>query len=356
MKRALGIFGAMLAITLAHFATPPSLFLTHEILERLYYLPIVFGALTFGFRGGLLSAACAVLCYLPHVLATWTTSTQLRDSKYAEMVVFVATGVLTGLLADRERKHRQVLQATSDELRTTYAQLESSVEQLRQADRLSAIGQLAASLAHEIRNPLGSIEGAVDICERTSNEGKRREFLGIIKAETRRLNGLLTNLLDFARTRTPRIRPVQIETIVQATVDLVAHSAQQRGIRVQRDVPHDFPDVECDAQQIKQALLNVTINALQATPPGGVVSLSVGRQDDWVLLRVQDQGPGVSDVDIKRIFDPFYTTKQDGTGLGLAISQQILIHHRGRILVERTAKAGMSFTLTWPFRRSAEAG
>lgn len=345
----------MLAITIAHYAISPSLYLWHEILERLYYLPIVFGALSFGWRGGLLSAACAAICYIPHILPSSNGSPQLMAAKYAEMVVFVAVGVVTGALADRERKRRLELQSTANELRKTHAQLESSVDQLRQADRLSAIGQLAASLAHEIRNPLGSIEGAVDICERTASEDKRREFLRIIKKEAGRLNALLTNLLDFARTRTPQMRSVEVDGIVKAVVSLIAHSAQQRGVQLRSDIPADFQPVECDAQQIQQALLNIALNALQATPSGGTVSLSAARQDEWVLLRVKDEGEGVREADLNRIFDPFYTTKEGGTGLGLAVSYQILLQHRGRILAARNAGPGMTFTLTWPLRQDAMA-
>lgn len=340
----------MLAITIAHYAISPSLYLWHEILQRLYYLPIVFGALSFGWKGGLLSAACAAICYIPHILPSSNGSPQLMAAKYAEMVVFVAVGVVTGVLADRERKRRLELQFAADELRKTHAQLESSVDQLRQADRLSAIGQLAASLAHEIRNPLGSIEGAVDICERTVNEDKRREFLGIIKKEAGRLNSLLTNLLDFARTRTPRMRSVELDGIVKAVVSLVTHNAQQRGIQLRSGIPADLP-VVCDAQQIQQALLNIVLNALQATPAGGTVLLSAAKQDEWVFLQVKDEGEGVGETDLKRIFDPFYTTKEGGTGLGLAVSYQILLQHRGRILVERNADSGMTFTLTWPIRQ-----
>ena len=345
----------MLAITIAHYAISPSLYLWHELLERLYYLPIVFGALSFGWRGGLLSAACAAICYIPHILPSSNGSPQLMAAKYAEMVVFIAVGLVTGVLADRERKRRRELQSTADELRKAHAQLESSVDQLRQADRLSAIGQLAASLAHEIRNPLGSIEGAVDICERSLDEDKRREFLGIIKKEAGRLNSLLTNLLDFARTRTPQMQSVELNSIIKAVVGLVAHNAQQRGIQLRSDVPADLPRVECDAQQIQQALLNVTLNALQATPSGGPVLLSAVKQDEWIFLRVRDEGKGVREADLKRIFDPFYTTKEGGTGLGLAVSYQILLQHRGRILAERNADSGMTFTLTWPLRQDALA-
>ena len=352
MKRPLAIFGAMLLITIAHYVSPSSLFLWHEILERLYYLPIIFGALSFGLRGGLLSAVCAGICYAPHIIMAWNSSAQVREAKYAEIVVFLAVGAVTGVLSDRERKRRFELQQATEQLRGVNAQLQTSFDQLKRADRLSAVGQLAASLAHEIRNPLGSIEGAIDIAERTSSEERRREFLGIIRKETRRLNGLLTNLLDFARPRIPHMRRSPIESIVKSVVDLTSPKAQQRGIRLESEIAHDLPLVECDAEQITQALLNITLNALQVTPSGDAVSLSVQQQDDMVLMRVRDAGGGIDEANLERIFDPFYTTKEGGTGLGLPISQQILTQHQGQITVERNPDKGMTFTLSLPIRRA----
>jgi signal transduction histidine kinase len=274
------------------------------------------------------------------------------EAKYAEVFVFLAVGAITGFLSDRERKRRIELQNATEQLRTINEQLRSSFEQLKRADRLSAVGQLAASLAHEIRNPLGSIEGAIDIVERTPNEERRHEFLAVIRKETRRLNGLLTNLLDFARPRAPQMREARIDSIVKSVVDLTAHAAQQRGIRLESRIPTDIPTVECDAEQMTQALLNITLNALQVTPSGATVSLSAQRQDDFVLMRVSDEGSGIDEANLERIFDPFYTTKEGGTGLGLPISHQILTQHEGHITFERNPEKGMTFTLSLPLRQN----
>lgn len=341
----------MLVITIAHYVSPPPMFLWHEVLERLYYLPIVFAAISFGLSGGLLAAVCAGLCYAPHIITAWNGSPQAMDAKYAEIVVFLAVGAVTGFLSDRERKRTFELQHATGQLRTVNAQFQNSLDQLKRADRLSAVGELAASLAHEIRNPLGSIEGAIDIAERTSSEEKRREFLGIIRKETKRLNGLLTNLLDFARPRSPQMRPTRIENIVKSVTDLTAHNAQQRGIRLESEISPNLPLVECDAEQITQALLNITLNALQMTPSGGAVSLSIQQQHDMVLMRVSDEGSGVDGTNLERIFEPFYTTKETGTGLGLSISYQILTQHGGGITAERNPGKGMTFTLTLPIRQ-----
>ncbi len=352
VKRSSSIFGGMLLITIAHYLTPPQLYLSHEILERLYYLPIVIAACFFGWEGGLLAAGCAGLCYVPFVFMASHNSPQIMAGRYAEIAVFLAVGVLTGTLSDRERKRRRELQRATDQLSETNRQLQSSFQQLRRADRLSAVGQLAASLAHEIRNPLGSIEGAIDIVGRTADDDRRREFLGIIKKETRRLNGLLTNLLDFARPRTPQIRQTQVDAIVRAVVDLTYHNALQQNIELKLDIAPDLPRVECDSEQIIQVLLNVTLNAIQASPAGGQISISAYRRDSMILLRVGDEGSGIADAELDKIFDPFYTTKEGGTGLGLAISYQILTQHGGGIAVERNPDKGMTFTLSFPIHQA----
>lgn len=351
VKRSLSvfsIFGVMLLVTIAHYLTPHQFYLSHEILERLYYLPIIVAACFFGWVGGLLAAGCAALCYLPFILTAWHDSPQVIAGRCAEIAVFLAAGALTGILSDRERKRRRELQRATAQLSETNRQLQSSFQQLRRADRLSAVGQLAASLAHEIRNPLGSIEGAIDIVERSGDESRRREFLGIIKTETRRLNGLLTNLLNFARPRSPQIRPAEVDTIIRTVIDLTAHSAEQHGLLLTGDVAPGLPQVECDAEQIVQVLLNLTLNAIQASAAGGQISISANRSEDMILTQVRDEGSGIPDADLDKVFDPFYTTKEGGTGLGLAISHQILAQHGGGIAVERNHDKGMTFTLTLP--------
>ena len=353
IKWSFSVFGVMLLITIAHYVTPRQFFLSHEILERLYYLPIVIASLFFGWVGGLLAAGCAGLCYLPFILMAWHNSPDVMAGRYAEICVFLAVGVLTGVLSDRERRRRRELERTTDQLRETHRQLQSSFQQLRRADRLSAVGQLAASLAHEIRNPLGSIEGAVDIVERTGNEDRRREFLGIIKKETRRLNGLLTNLLNFARPRPPQIRQAQVDDIVRAVADLTTHNGQQQGIQLNLRIAPDLPAIECDSEQIIQVLLNIVLNAIQASRPGSTISISAATEERVILMRVSDEGSGVSDAALEKIFDPFYTTKEGGTGLGLAISYQILAQHGGGIAAERNPERGMTFTLTLPIRQSS---
>jgi signal transduction histidine kinase len=344
----LAIFGSMLLITAAHYAMPPSLFWWHEIFERLYYLPIIVGAVSFGWAGGLLAALCAGICYLPHVVTAWQGSPQALAAKFAEIVVFLAVGATTGILSDRERKRSRELQKTTDRLQAVYKDLENSFEQLIRAGRLAAVGQLAASLAHEIRNPLASIEGAVDIVERTAKPERQAEFLGVIKKETLRLKDLLTRLLNFARPQPPQIRPAKIEEIIESVVQLTAHEARQLDIELNAELAVGLPTVECDGEQIRQVLLNLILNALQANSKGGRVMVSARQQCNQMLLQVVDEGCGIEEADLEKIFDPFYTTKEGGTGLGLAISYQIVAQHGGSITAKKNAGRGMTFDLVLP--------
>lgn len=343
----------ILLVSAGHYLTPQSLFLWHNIFQRLYYLPIVFAAISLGWPGGLLAAACSAVCYIPHILMVWRDNPSYTANQYAEIVVFFLVGAVTGVLSDRERKRSEQLQKTADRLDKVYRELQDSFEQLKRADRLSAIGQLAASLAHEIRNPLASIEGASDILERgPGSEDRRVEFLAIIKKECQRLNRLLTNLLDFARPRQPRFKPVVLQQVIETVVSLAAHAAETSGIKLQIDVSPDLPAVEGDPEQLQQVVLNLALNAIQAMHDGGRLIVAARQEDTACAIRVTDEGSGISEADLEKIFDPFYTTKQGGTGLGLSVAHQIIGQHGGTITVARNPNKGMTFAVLLPIRHT----
>ncbi len=342
----------ILGITIAHYTTPASSVLWHNIFQRLYYLPIVFTAIYFGWLGGLAAAACVAACYIPHILMAWREFPGYSMNQYAEIAVFFLVGFVTGLLADRERKRKQELEQTAEQLSKVYAELQDSFEQLKRADRLSAIGHLSAGLAHEIRNPLASIEGAVGILEqRELSEERRVEFLGIVKKECRRLNRLLTNLLDFARPRRPDYQIVDVGQILASVASLAAHTAAQSAITLRTDFPSILLPVECDPEQLKQVILNLAINAIQAMPDGGEILLAARTKNSNILIQVKDQGCGISPEDLDKVFNPFFTTKENGTGLGLSMAHQIVSQHGGILSAERNPDKGMTFSVLLPRRQ-----
>lgn len=360
-KRSDLLRGAVVAVgivsaSLLHFFTPPHFILWHNLFQRLYYLPIVYAAVYFGWRGGLLASSASAILYIPHILMSWHHMPEYATNQYAEIILFFLVGTTTGILADRERKRRLELQAMTEQLSKVYRELQDSFEQLKRADRLSAIGELSASLAHEIRNPLGSIEGAAQILEQPqTTEEMRREFLGVIRKESRRLNKLLANLLDFARPRRPEFQAVDVRPVIDSVVTLLAHTAEQSGIQLRKRLPSSLPSVESDSEQLKQVILNLTINAIQATSGGGEIEISAAENNDAAIaIAVRDQGVGIPGENVEKIFDPFFTTKDGGTGLGLSVAHQIVTQHGGVITAERNPDRGMTFSVLIPTRRRRE--
>jgi two-component system sensor histidine kinase HydH len=271
-------------------------------------------------------------------------------NQYAEIIVFFLVGTVTGVLADRGMRQRRELAALNREL-------QDSFEQIKRADRLSAIGQLSASLAHEIRNPLASIDGATNLIESEQTPKEmRKASLAIIRKEVQRLNRLLTNLLDFARPRKPEFQTVHADRLLDGIIALACHSAEQKGITLHKDVSATMSAFECDPEQMKQVILNLVINAVQAMTGAGDIVLAARQQDSSVAISVRDQGPGIDAEDLDKIFNPFYTTKDAGTGLGLSVVYQIVNQHGGVVTAVRNPEGGMTFSLTIPLhqRRDVE--
>jgi len=343
------VLASIVLASTVHYVTPPSVYLWHVVFQRIYYLPIVFAAISFGWQGGVAAAILSALSYIPHIAMAWEQSPEYRETQYAEIVIFFLVGIVTGLLADREQEQKRQLEQMADQLSKLYRELQDSFEQLKRADRLSAIGQLSASIAHEIRNPLASIEGAVNVLSKPeTDEEVRHEFREIIRKECRRLNQLLTNLLDFARPRMPQYREAEVGQLLDSVISLVVHAAGQSGVSLRKDLSADLPRLECDSEQLQQVILNLVMNAIQAMPSGGEVSLAVRQRDSNIQIEVTDQGVGIAEEDLGKIFDPFFSTKKGGTGLGLSVAHRIVSQHNGALTAKRNADKGMTFSVLIP--------
>jgi two-component system sensor histidine kinase HydH len=343
------VVAGIIGTSLAHYLTPSSLILWHNIFQRLYYLPIVYAAVSFGWIGGLLAALLSGLCYVPHILTAWHDFPGYVINQYAEIVLFFLVGLTTGLLADEQREKQRKLEETARQLEKVNAELRDSFEHLKRADRLAAVGNLSAGLAHEIRNPLASIEGAAGILEGSQiTEGQRLEFLGIIKKECRRLDRLLGNLLDFARPRAPQRQKMNVELLLDSVIRLMAHAAEGRNIVFRKRVTPAGIMLDGDGEQMKQVILNLLLNAVQAMPDGGEICLAVRLERTDLLIEVVDQGCGIEPENLEKMFNPFYTTKENGTGLGLAVADQIVSQHGGTLQARNNPDRGMTFTILLP--------
>jgi signal transduction histidine kinase len=233
-------------------------------------------------------------------------------------------------------------------------------QQMKERDRLAALGEMAAGLAHEIRNPLAAIKGATQYLDPRRIPGDDREFLEIIVEEVDRLNGVVTQFLDYARPLKSTMARGDVGDILQRTFKLLAPQIPAR-IELAIEVAPELPAVECDAEQLKQVFLNLALNSFQAMPDGGRLTVIATRardelsgwreprmRDDRVEIRFRDTGPGVPPEARDHVFVPFYTTKEKGTGLGLAISQRIVKAHRGTLTVANPPGGGAEFTISLP--------
>ena len=343
--------GGVLLVSFFHLITPLSMLHWHNIFQHLYYLPIVFAGLNAGWRGGVLVAIVACLSNVPHDVLSFSVLPYYAIDQVLDFPLFCAAGILTGTVTERGRRQRADLQRTTERLTEVYQQLQNNFEQMKRAERLFALGQLSAGLAHEIRNPLASIAGAAGILQRNlQREHKDAECLDIISKECQRLNGLLTQFLDFARPRTPKYQTTDFGAVVDSVIQLAAHAVGKRPVELRKYIAPDLPPVQCDPEQMKQVLLNLIINAIQATPGAGEVLVSACLRHDRLLIEVKDEGSGISGADRDRIFDPFFTTKENGTGLGLSLVHQVVEQHGGILTAEANTGGGMTFSVSLPLR------
>lgn len=349
--RAACVFVALLMISALQELTPASLVHWHYILQRAYYVPIILGGIALGWRGGIISAAIASVCYFASAASPNEPTPYEWLDEGLEGMMFCVVGCMTGIFADRERRQKKQLQENAQQLTKLYTELQDSFEHMKRTERLSALGQLSAGLAHEIRNPLASIEGAATVLQGAPDcEQRRSEFLQIIQKECRRLDRLLTNFLEFARPRPPAFMSTDIGLVLDSVIVLAGHALSPGCITLSKQLSDNMPVIDCDAEQLKQVMLNLTLNAIQAMPHGGQITLSAGVEHRQAVIQVVDEGLGIRPDHLDRIFDPFFTTKANGTGLGLAVAHQIVQQHGGSVVARRNPSEGMTFAIMLPLR------
>ncbi len=240
-----------------------------------------------------------------------------------------------------------------EDLRKSYAQLNRTQEELVKRERLAALGEMAAVVAHEVRNPLGVIFNSLGSLNRLLHpEGDAKMLLEIVGEEAERLDRIVRDLLEFARPNDPSLQPESIVPLVHDAISTATNTSGVTSIHVDLDLDPSLPPVMLDERMMRRALLNLILNALQAMPKGG--SLRVRASDElregrrWMLLEIGDDGSGIPAEFAQRIFQPFFTTKATGTGLGLAVVKRVVEAHRGRITFESGAAEGTTFSILLP--------
>ena len=229
--------------------------------------------------------------------------------------------------------------------------LRAMEERLRQADRLATLGRMSANIAHEIRNPLASLTGAIEVLAANGTAGELRDRLAsIVIKESGRLNTILRDFLEYARPAPLARARVNICETIDEVLILLEHRATPGTLKVARELPPSL-EWDVDPQQFRQAIWNLCLNGVEAMPEGGELRVAAAVVDDHLTVRITDTGDGIGITDVHHVFEPFYSTKSGGSGLGLALVHRILQDHGGEIDVDSTPGAGSTFTLRIPVRR-----
>ena len=347
--RWLGILVAIGGIASLHFITDPSRVVVHEVYNYLCYIPIILGAYWYGASGGIAAAVLTSAAFIPHIRAAWANNAAYTASQYAQVVAFHLIGLTVGLLAGAQRRLTERYRQAAASLEQANRELRDSQEHLRRADRLSALGEIAAGLAHEIQNPLAGVKGALEIiASRVTHGTPEAEFADIGVKELARLEGLVREFLTYARPHDPALRLSDIHDVVERVAALIRPEADRKGVAVVFERPVTVPPVSFDPEQITQVIFNVVLNAIQATMAKGHVRIRESVEAGWAVIDVIDEGPGIAPEHLPRLFDPFFTTKPRGTGLGLAISQRIMTAHRGTIEALPGSPSGSIFRIRLP--------
>lgn len=227
--------------------------------------------------------------------------------------------------------------------------------QMTRAEHAATLGELAAGLAHEIRNPLAGIAGVMDIVGRDlPPSSPARDVLKDVREEVLRINRIVSDLLETARPKPPAFQLADLNATVEHAVTVARQQALSKPIRINCVTSSELPPVQHDTGQIHQVLLNLLLNAIQAIDGPGTVTVTVSSEENGVAVTVQDTGPGIPPETLPNIFRPFFTTKGHGTGLGLSLARRIAEDHGGNLAVASKVGQGSTFTLSLPLSRSTK--
>jgi two-component system, NtrC family, sensor histidine kinase HydH len=347
----------------------------------IYYLPVVTAALYCGPWLTLfwtLLASAAYCSYLYPAMQEYDLTPEAFGYLALRIMFFFLAAMVVNRFSQQSRHQTRLYRELAERLAETNRRLEQAQAEARRSERLAALGQLSAGLAHEIRNPLGVIKGSAEMLTQKlqASDELSRELAGYISTEVNRLSALVTEFLDFARPLHAQPHPANLIALLDRVLQIVADrfngkqftGTQETGnqdmgksVRVERHYAKDLPPVPLDESLCEQAFLNLVQNAyeaMQGEDPGGTLRVEVqptlqnGREG--VELRLADTGPGVPDALREEIFNPFVTTKKTGVGLGLSIVSKIVDGHHGTIHVENTPGGGAVFTLFFPLGESGE--
>lgn len=311
-----------------HYISEPQLHYQHAVYRMLFYIPLVLASFWFGFRGALSAAGLVSLFYLPFLIHYWNRFSFQDFSRLLEGILFVSIAFLLGYLVEKDRKRQQALLRTKS---------------------LAAVGKAVSEIAHDMKTPLVAIGGfARNLAKKHEKGQANRKKLDIMIRETTRLEAMVREMLDFGKELEIHSAPTSLNAIVEEAVEVAKPMALESGVELCVEPNGNVVELPLDTSRIKQVLLNLIANSVQACTHGNKVTVKTECSGGYVLLKVSDQGCGISPEDRDKIFDPFFSKKKDGTGLGLAIVKKIVEAHGATISVHSNNPRGTTITIAFP--------
>ncbi len=310
-----------------------------------YSFFIIIFCVTFfcGFKAGILLTVLSSLLVI-RIFIPQNTPFHSLSPRELEGFPFLALYFLVAVTVDWFRNNYEDLKKQNERNRQLY-------EQAQQLDKLALAGEIAAGIAHEIRNPLTVVHGYVQLLAlKKIEEGNRQEIFSLILDEIMRTNKILNDFLHLSRPAKPNRTIINLQQVVGAATSLISGEALRNNVTIHSEADPHLPSICLDREQIMQVLLNLLTNAIQAMPDGGTLSVVCvyNRGKKQVELTISDNGHGIAEDLLSQIFTPFFTTRENGTGLGLAITQSIVLAHDGGISVESKPGEGSRFLLSFP--------
>ena len=291
-------------------------------------MPLILGSFWFGLKGSIGVCASVTLCLLPYEIIQWQGFSLEDFHELLEIVLFIVIAFILGFLVERERKKHTALV---------------------QAESLAAIGKAVSEIAHDMKTPLMAMGGfASQIYRGLDIEDPNRKKLDVVIKETARLESMVKDMLDFGRHLEIQPKKTNLNELVMQTVEMAQPIALEAVVELKTELESSLPFFLLDGPRVKQVLLNLITNAIQASPAGERVFVKTLMERHGVVLKVIDHGCGISEEHYESVFHPFFSTKKTGTGLGLGIAKKIVEAHEGTVFFSQNMEKGVTFEVRFP--------
>jgi signal transduction histidine kinase len=313
-----------------HYFTLHNMRYHHALYRMLFYIPLALGSAWFGMKGAMYVCGSVSILFLPHAISQWQDFSFDDFNRLLEGVLYIVIAFILGFLVEKERKNHKAL--------------------LR-AESLAAVGKTVSEIAHDMKTPLMSIGGfARQVSRKLGKRDPNLKKLSIIIQETTRLESMVGEMLDFGKPMKLQITDTNLNELVLDSIKVTTPLAIKARVALKTDLDGSLPAMALDVPRVKQMLLNLITNAVQASVEGEQVLIRTLSGNPGVVLEVVDEGHGIAEEHFESIFNPFFSTKKGGTGLGLGIVKKIIETHGGEISFHPNPEKGVTFTVRFPMR------